>query len=435
VVLENLKPTVVQLRKESEGYTLKTASASCWLPETRHIDRGEALELLGGKIVLAADETGATTMALGKGVEEVESPEEDTPEPITRFGIYKVQDVDGRQLIGYAFPNLIDLDGTALPLCLFTNGSEKALQGDIVGIDVGGGCSLFEGAPQGTGVFFHVLSNGRAEATVPMTIQGTVSAPEQGGHVLHAVAFDGRQVQVIVQPNIQKIMPSPEGDHLLIPDTFSWLPLDKADETQLVSHPDQFGTQLEGKQALASVQLRCGGHDSFSVDGFPVDKLASEEKHFLSLDDTMFLLGSLGTDLDYAQKKLGEAAAWSAPVTVRVGRHIKTATMRMREATEKAASALATIPNLQVDLIKEAAVIPDPTAVDTVLSLGFINPENLGIFISALPAIDAAQQKMCELLLAARLGLREIPAPALEKAVRSTEDVIEGLKVLGFQQT
>ena len=89
---------------------------------------------------------------------------------------------------------------------------------------------------------------------------------------------------------------------------------------------------------------------------------------------------------------------------------------------------------LKVDLFKEAAVIPDPVAVDTVLSLGFLNPENLGIFISYMPTLDEAQHKMCELILATRLGLREIPVSALEKAVRTTEQALEGLKVLAFQK-
>jgi hypothetical protein len=185
------------------------------------------------------------------------------------------------------------------------------------------------------------------------------------------------------------------------------------------------------------VQVRYGGPDSFSVDGFPVDKLASDERHFLSLDDTMFLLAGLGADLDYAQKKLGSAAAWSTPVDVRVGRYIKTATQRLDEATESAVNTLTVAQHsvLRRDLFKEAAVIPDPVAVDTVLSLGFLNSENLGIFISYLPAIDEAQLKMCELLLAARLGLREVPVSALEKAIRSTEEVLEGLKILAFQKS
>jgi len=50
-----------------------------------------------------------------------------------------------------------------------------------------------------------------------------------------------------------------------------------------------------------------------------------------------------------------------------------------------------------------------------------------------LPVIDDAQSKICELLLASRLGLQDVPTSALEKAVRSTEEILEGLKILAFQ--
>jgi hypothetical protein len=429
-VLENLKPTVAQLRKEAEGYSLKTAAHNCWMPQTQLLDRGEALRLLGGKVVLAADSTGSATMTLGEGA--VESPEEDTPAPITQFGIYKVQDDKGKHIIGYVFPNLIDLDGTALPIYLFTNGSVHAVQGDIVGIDVGGGCSLFEGKPEGLGAFYHMLSNGRAEATIPMTIHATMSSPEQGGVTLQASTFDGRQTEVHIQPGIDKLVAT--GESLAVPDTFCWLPLEGSEEVHLVSHPEEFNKEGEARQALSSVTLRCGG-GVFSIDGLPVEKLAHDEKSFLGVDETMFLLSALGTDVDYAQHKLGQAAAWSAPVQVRVGRYIKLASDRMNQAKQAAADFLQCIPALRVDLVKEAAVIPDPMAVDTVLSLGFLNPENLGIFVSYLPTLDEAQKKMCELLLASRLGLRDVPAGALEKAIKAMENSIEGLKILSFQGT
>ena len=444
-VLEHLKPTVVQLRKEAEGYSLKTASHNCWLPQRQELDRGEALRLLGEKVVLAADTTGSATMTLGEGVQEsappaagapaaspTESPEEDVPEPVTQFGIYKVQDQSGKHIIGYVFTNLIDLDGTALPISLFTNGSEYAMQGDIVGVNVGGGASLFEGRPQGLGVFYHLLSNGRAEATIPMTVHATMSSPEQGGVTLQAETFDGRSTEVHVQPGIEKLIAT--GESLAVPDTYCWLPLEGSQETHLVGNPEEFNKEGEARHALSSVTVRCGG-GVFSLDGLPVEKLANEEKNFLNLDDTVFLLGALGTDVDYAQQKLGQAAAWSAPVQVRVGRYIKLASDRMNQAKQAAADFLQYIPALRVDLVKEAAVIPDPMAVDTVLSLGFLNPENLGIFVSYLPTLDEAQKKMCELLLASRLGLRDVPAGALEKAIKAMENSIEGLKILSFQGT
>ena len=438
-MLEHIKPDVVQLRKEAQGYSIKSAQHRFWMPVIRNMDRGQAVQVLGEKVVLAADLSGSTTMALGEGAAAGAAEGElegDAPEIVSQFGIYKVQDEEGKHLIGYVFPNLIDIDGTALPIALFTNGSQMCVQGEIAGVSVGEGASLFEGKPQGAGCFYHVIENGHAQATVPMTIKATIASPEQGGVILHAETYDGREVQVIVQPNIQEITPSPEGDHLLIPDTFSWLPLDKAEDTSLVGNPEDFNKEAQLTRKLSSVTVRSDG-ESFSFVGLPVDKLASDERDFLSLDDSLFLLGALGTDLDHAMRKLGEAVAFSRPIDIRVGRYIKTARDGMHDTIEKFASALAAAPvaHLRADLVKEAAVIPDPVAVDTVLSLGFLNPENLGVFIGYLPVIDEAQKKMCELLLSARLGLREIPVPALEKAVRTTEETLEGLKVLGFQQS
>lgn len=433
-VLRHIKPSVAQLRKEAEGYSLKTASNACWMPEVQELDRGQAVRLLGPKVVLAADTAGSATMALGEGAGKPEGAEEDKPELVSQFGIYKVQDEAGRHLIGYVFTNLIDIDGSPLPIAMFTNGSQMAVQGEIAGVRVGDGASLFEGHPRGKGAFYRLLPNGKAAATVPMNVKATVAAPEQGGVIMHAETFDGRQVQVIVQPNLESIVPSPDGDHLLIPDSFSWLPLDQAEDTALVSSPDGFNKEGEARRKLATVQVRCGGTDSFSLSGFPVDKLASAERDFLSMDDTLFVLGALGANMKLAEAGLGEAAAFSRPVDIRIGRYIKTAEDQMIASANAAREVLAASPDLRCDLFKEAAVIPDPTAVDTVLSLGFLNPENLGVFISYLPVLDEAQGRMCELLLAARLGLREVPVSALEKAIRSTEETLEGLKVLAFQR-
>jgi len=436
--LSNIVPSVVQLSKEVEGYSIKSASHACWLPKTELVNRGDAVRLFGAKVVLAADQTGAVTMSNGESVQEEkqQNPEADKPEPITQFGIYKVQNKEGQELIGYVFTNLIDIDGKALPIALFTNGSQKAVQGDIVGINVGGGASLFEGPPRGTGCFYHLLSNGRAQATVPMTLNASMDVEGHGATTMHGQTYDGTPVVVSVQPNIQECT-FVDGT-LLVPESYSWLPLDTAEDTQLVEAPEGWNAPQEAKQAFATVELRHAGEGTFSIRGFAVDKVASAEREFMSLDETMFLLGGLGVDFKYAQEKIGEAAAWSRPVSVRVGRYIKTAADAVAESRVKAASVMALfqdlIPALRKDLLKEAAVIPDPTAVDTVLSLGFLNPENLGTFISYLPVLDEGQAKLCELLLASRLGMREVSSGALEKAIRSTEEAIEGLKVLAFQK-
>lgn len=436
-VAEDIKPSVVQLIRDGGSYTVKSASVNAWQVNEQNLDRPSALSVFGSKVVLAADLSGSATLgapdapapeSAGAPPSVPEEPEADQPELVSQFGMYKVQDTDGRDLVGYCFPNLLDLDGTSLPLTLFTNGSQAAMQGEVAGIPVGTGASLFEGPPGGHGCFYEVLSNGRAQATIPLTIEGGMSGDGMEAS-LSATTFDGRTVQVMVQPNIGKVML--EGDHLLVPETMRWLPLDKAESVTLVSAPAEFNKQASFRAHLESVYVRAGGVDSFSFSGVPVEKLASEDRAFLNVDDALFLLTGLGVGPAKASEKLAEAMRVSSPIAIKVARVI-----RLPEPDQEPSEDTVKVAHeMRRSLFKEAAVIPDPMAVDTVLSLGFVCPENVHVFMSYLPELDASQKKMCELLLASRLGLREVPQGALEKAIRATEEVLEGLKVLAFSST
>jgi hypothetical protein len=421
------KSDVIQLVRGQEGYVMKSASSQAWLPVTRDLDRGEAIKIFGEKIVLAADATGAATMEAGPNVsEEGESPADVKPGVIDSFGLYKVQAVDGRDLVGFVIPNLIDVDGSSLPICLFTNGSEHALQGEIVGEPAGAGTNLPTGSPQGHGMFFRARPNGVVEATVPLDIMGGVGTGEYAGQT-----FDGRQVKVVLQPNVKRAIALEEGT-LVLPEDFSWCPMGEAKQVELVADPGQFHKQAEAGRKLASVTVRAGGENSFSFDGLPLRKLGSDERTFLTYDDAIFLLAGLGADTKYGATKLAESLAFSAPVEVRIGRHITPLAESVEASRKTAEATLSLIPRLKVDLAKEAAFLPDPTAVDTVLSLGFINPENIRTFVSYLPQIEDVESKLCELLISSRLGIKDLPIGALEKTVKTLEDVVEGLKTMAF---
>lgn len=427
-------PTIVQVSKMHEGYAVKTANHGYWAPKTETWDRGQVCKTFGTKLAFDVDTMGSVTMGLD-APKEAPNTEVDKYEPIKDFGIYKVRTDDGKELLGYVFSNLIDVDGTPLPLFLFTNGSEKAVQADMVGVSVGSGASLFEGPPRGTGCFYRIMPNGKAQATVPMTIVATLGGSEEG-IVIHARTFDGRQVEVEVQPNIANIMGM--GDQkMVVPDSMSWLPLDNAKDVSLASDPE--GASYEAKTASINeeltVEIRSSGPNSFSLSGLPIEKVANHERSFLSFDEALFLLGGVGANLKDASNKLASAQYHNTTFSIQAARGITTQDEVREEVFKLAAEAMEHAPILRKDLVKEAAIIPDPTTVDTVLSLGFINPENVSSFIAYLPKIDSAQKKMCELLFASRLGLRDLPVSALEKAVRSTEEVIQGLKVLAFQET
>jgi hypothetical protein len=425
-----VQPTTAQLRKcESGGYAVKMASHFYWSPVEQVADRGQAVRAFGEKIVLAADLTGSVTMAQGDVVSS-ESTEGDRPSLVKDYGIYRVKGPGDGDVIGFVFPNLLDTDGTPLPISLFTNGSQVAVQAEISGVRVSDGATLFEGGkPKGAGCFYRVLPNGKAEATIPFTVRGAISEQGEVGFVCET--HDGRPVKLLVQPGITKVVEAEDGI-TLIPEAFRWMPLDRAEHIVVSATPEEFSKEARADAYTSSVVIRSGG-ESFTLSGPPVEKIASDARSFLSLDDALFVLAGCGVAPAFALHKLGQAVALHAPVACPVARHIQTAKHAYAEAIEKAASYIPQVSTLRKDLLKEAASVPDPMAVDTILSLGFLNPENIATFVAYLPQIDETQAKLCELLVASRLGLKEIPVSALERAIKSVEDVAEGLKVLAFQ--
>ena len=271
-------------------------------------------------------------------------------------------------------------------------------------------------------------------ATLPLTLGARVAAmpgSEEPGK-MQAQTFDGRPVEVSVQPYVATVV-GVEGQ-MLIPDSWCWLPLEEAGDVSLAETPGEAGKVASAPHRAAQVEIRAGGLDSFSLRGYPVEKLAADDRNFLNQDQALFVLVGCGVHPATALRKMAQACSRPGrDATVQAQHVLKQASEVRGESYLKASEFLDATPVLRHRMWKEAAVIPDPVAVDTVLSLGFLNPENISAFIGYLPTLDEAQRRMCELLIGARLGLRELSDGALERASRALEDVIEGLKVIAFQ--
>jgi len=430
-VAHALIPSVIQVARTNEGYVVKKASAQYWHPTIQRVDRGELVRTVGAEVALLIDKTGSVTSAMGEDLasEPEEQTESDTPKLITDYGIYKVQDQEGKHLIGFAFPNLIDVEGHPLPMTLFTNGSQTAVQGEIVGVRVAEGLSVTTGRPKGYGAFYKVLPNGRVEAMVPMDLQMNFTGAD-GQVALVGHTMEGREIQVSIEQGIQA--PTLADDqHLCIPEDWRWLPLEGTKAVSLVAHPDEY---MKVAEIPLSVQLRGDASGSFSISGGPIEKVAKDEREMLSMEDTLFYLAGLGVPPAIGIRKMAETIQRMAPVTVAVSRDISPSALVNEEAIKTASASPSFTVKLRQDLAKEAAFVPDPLAVDTMLSLGFLNPENVMTFVSYMPQLDEAQAHLGDLLVAARLGLREVPVYALERAMKGLEDVIEGLNVLAFQK-
>jgi len=433
-LLSYIKPSVVQVEKVASGYVLRTANHATWHPQQEHIDRGELVRRVGEKIALATDMNGAVTVGADAGVNEMGEAATLSSGPADQPGIYSVETDDGQELSGSIIPNLLDVDGTALPIALFTDGQHVAVQSDISGTRTGefappGMVSAAEATGHGV---FYTDAGGVPVATLPLSLGTSIQDAGEGAvSRAQAETFDGRPVQVSVQPYVQSIQ-NVDGI-MLVPDTWQWIPLSEAAEVSLAEHAGAVGKTASVHSMTSTVIVRGGGTDSFSLSGLPLEKVAAEDRSFLSLNEALFLLVGMGANGQYAQQKLAAASLGNRPETVRVAHTLKTAHEVRGESELTASDYLSAQPVHRHRMWKEAAMIPDPTAVDAVLSLGFINPENITTFVGYLPTLDEAQSRMCELLIGARLGMRELSEGSLERAIRALEDVIQGLRLIAFQ--
>jgi len=418
-----LMPTVIQLTKLASGYRIKTASHKMWSPTTIDLDRGQAIKLTSAAMVKAADEAGSITAITGEDT----APVEDTgkAEVITKPGLYKVKSCDGNEMLGYVFPKLIDTDGNPVPIALFTNGAKGSVQGEIAGIQAGSAQTLPTGTiPRGEGVFYRDGVEGELEATIPFSIKTSMNIGNGNQYI--GSTYDGRPVRLTISGNVKKITSS--GMDVLVPDSYQWVSFDKVDIDALMSKPDDY---IKTAALIGSkVDIRSDG-TYVSLRGFPLEKLGNTD--FLSMDDAVFYLGGMGVSPVHVFEKIGQAILSNKPVSVHIGRHLNMVEDVQQKLASRNAQVNNSVAHLRRFLVKEAAEIPDPTSVDAVLSLGFLNPSNLGVYVEHLPTLDEAVVKMCSMLISARLGQSTLPVPALEKAIRSTEEVIQALHIMAVK--
>jgi len=83
---------------------------------------------------------------------------------------------------------------------------------------------------------------------------------------------------------------------------------------------------------------------------------------------------------------------------------------------------------LRINLVKEASALDDPESVDVVLSLNFVNDQNLDDYVEQIQPMRNVTTKLASMLLASRMGLSEIDEGAVKKSMDGLSKVIDGLE-------
>lgn len=419
--------------EDRDQYWVKAASRNyAKHPTKEFMDRKAFMKLAGEDGAVKVDTEGTVTVS--QAVQEAVPFNMDASEwaLVKHPGVYRVQTTAGKELLGWVMPNLIDMHGVRVPLAAFTNGAVAAVQDEIVGSWVGSGHSIPQDTPHGTGVFY-MKSPGGMDATVPVEVFGQ-EADMDGSESYHVRDYSGMEYKIKLVPGLRKMMAATdESNVVLMPDAARFMRIDQESPVELQKEP---AALVKMAQFMAGPQIRVWSDgERYGMELTRLPKLAQLiATDNATRDETMFALAFAGVSPQDAVDAIEKAASLREPTTFVGVQDVRLAAELVGPALTAGQEMAKFASSLRRDLLKEAAMLPDVQTVDSVLSLGFINPENVRMYVAHLPKLDRALTMVSELTLAARLGLTEIPEFAASRAARALNEVIEGLKALALRK-
>jgi len=400
--------------KVGGGYLIKTASSNGFEVSTHKL-RNKDAATLPREVRNSVVKTGSVLLADNtEALPKIEVTKD--LEVIDETGVFSVLDKYGSARRAAVITDVLTLDGRESDLRLVVGSSGAAFQAKVAGVRCGDlDLNALEGsAPIGEGVFVFKTAGKVSE---PLTVNHAVTDANGETSYIYETPLQGRGTLKLASVRIPVGL---GGRDFLIPEDSVFVPMTfngsyRSDTTQI----EKISARTD---YINKVKIISDGTE-FSFEGAPVKDL--EKRAFLKLDEALLVLGVLGDSSEGAMTKLAHAADKGEEVFV-ASRRILAPTIELGSNDE--AAQIASV--IRMDLVKEAAVLNNSETVDSVLSLNFITPENVQGYLDALPVFEESASKLAELLVGVRLGLSDIPEPAVASSLSGMERAITGLKKL-----
>jgi len=357
------------------------------------------------------------------------------PVSAKKFGLYKVRDAGGVSSTGFVFPNVVTLDGKPSSIKVFAGRSMSSIKPDIFGMpqpDDEFELPKTRPEPGKMGILVHINDKGQALSTEPFRVIASTVFGESN-EVLKIKDFKGNDAAITFSPVAEgitkikdtKTMPTVSNIYV-VPQKMKFIELfpekaiaTSADEHAKFASGRMSANPLSVMKSNGSYIFKAAGLDAYkSVNGVEMDFDA------LGIEDAKFVLASFGCPLG----RIGDVLDIPQNGTRRVHglEFPKVASEKGPSLFDKA------VRSLRVNLVKEASALDDADTVDAILSLGFINPENVGKLIKYIPKLKSTVSALSKLLIASRLGMNNIPESSSKTAIREIVKVIDGLKRIGL---
>lgn len=362
----------------------------------------------------------------------------DKPVEAKEFAAYYVKTKNGVGIEGVVIPHVVNFDGKRAGVKLFLSPGHSSMQDSIAGLhkpqSMAVSTCLRPGAARvgQTGTFVYI-DDGKAIATVPVTIK----AVEEYGP-LTAVTLDGRKIKIsrgytsygadrAKTPKGSKAkvldvhgMIEQHPSEYVIPHKMAWIPMEGFED---VSHTPNEWIQKEASAHMTAQQLKIDYTGSeFVVEGLGLAKQAMPERHM------KLLLATCGAELDKIAQIVKQAKTKRRAIVYGLNVLKKKADI-IKEASQYQESWSRLCESFKTDdlILKVAAEFDDQATVDALLGLNFINPDNIGKFVSYRPVFEKIQDYLAELTIASRLGMKDVPESATVIAMHKLREISEGL--------
>jgi len=361
-------------------------------------------------------------------------------ELVTYPGMWTVKKTTGESLVGTAMPDVVDFDGNLLPLQLFYNGSAAAVQDAIAGEYI----SEFklpedDVVPRGESVFVFRSRQGDLRCTIPFVVLSTL--PTEYGPTMVVETYLGDRVKLVRSGVVG--LAAIDDETCAVPEHFRLVNIgDPQNRCDLINTPEGYSA-FQKMGSHRSLQLYGGGDYWIKGSGYNLRNLDQGEAHMH--------LAAVGAPSPLRLMKKADQMGITVNLyghipedqTAQVEEKFSTIVKQAHAVTEswrpnpdtlvKIAAWILEHPNTinPGDLEKTAKIAPE--TVDTVLSLGFVSPNNTRNFVESIGDIEDATRKMASLVIASQLGYSEIPLEEAVSALYSMEKVLAGLRRLQAQ--
>ena len=431
------RPTVVQIKEAGKNYAIKTANHNCFVEQVKTASRFDVQKLLPADSFKKLLEEGLVTYT----TEPVHGSDvvEKTAQDAAQFGVYRASR-SGQGVEGEVVPRMVDFNGRPLDMQVFAGDDSHSLQEKVAGVFVRDHV-LSSDSPRGLGVFVY-QEGPLAVATEPVRIDDKVKVAHEHGSsttLLGIRMATGAPVRISVVPGIQKIAMLGEAE-IALPETVRFLALRGKQSAVSSTVSDAQLPEMPKIAGANSVEVVSDG-SFFQMRGHNASAFSQD---IMTSDEAEFALCALGLTGTQAQGVLKTASAKSSVVVPRTRAVVPEGVAGMQAMT-KAASAVMRVPDLRVDLLKELAVLTSPgrgslekvasislgkESADTILSLGFVTPENASLYVNYLPQLEKVSSQLAELLVASRLGMDDVRESAAKNAMTQVNAVVRGLQTL-----